>query len=284
MGRIPYIDVPQHALQLVRPRHREIMRRLVCGQTQRDIAREMGLGEARLSIIVNSPLFKVELRKMERDVRAKAVDSIGDVASRIAKLQKPALDVLEKIVIDDKGVAPLRLKRDAAMDILELAGTKRHKNEEGMNDFAQFVSEAFAEAKARAFDRLNSQLEDEIGDGGRDISGEILPLDEAEDLELAAFTEAEAKVLESAEGCEGEKEVESAGMHLLEAGGNGGGNGNGNGNGSGSHSPSPSSLSTSTPQVETKATPDPQAEIARLFQEVIAREGLNKNTIRKILT
>jgi hypothetical protein len=200
MGRIPYLETPQQALQLIRPRHREIMRRLVCGQTQRDIASELGLTESRLSIIVNSPLFKVELAKMERDVRTKAVENIGDVGARVAKLQSPAIDVLETIVKEKAGKIPYTLKRAAAMDILELAGTKKNKNDDGMNDFAQFISEAFAEAKARAFDRLNRDLEEEStqkriteGTGVDDFSSGALPLDEAEDLALASFTDIEAK-------------------------------------------------------------------------------------------
>lgn len=206
MGRIPTLEEPKAALGLVRPRHREIMRRLVCGQTQREIARELGLNEGRLSIIVNSPLFKAELSKMERDVRQRAVENIGDVTTRIAKLQTPALDVLEEIVTDKEKKIPYSTKRNAAMDILELAGVKKDKNEDGMSDFAQFITEAFNEAKARAFDRLNKELEvetqrnsltrgsdtEEADTFAVDITEDVkeveVSADDAEDDALASFS------------------------------------------------------------------------------------------------
>ena len=46
------------------PRHREIMIRLINGQKGRMIAEDMGMTEGRLSVIRNSPLFQLELRKM----------------------------------------------------------------------------------------------------------------------------------------------------------------------------------------------------------------------------
>ncbi len=226
MGRIPYLETPQNALQLIRPRHREIMRRLVCGQTQREIAEELSLNEGRLSIIINSPLFKVELKKMEKDVRARAVANIGDVSARVAKMQGPALDVLEKIITNktEKEV-PYSLKRAAAMDVLELAGAKKNKNEDGMNDFAQFISEAYAEAKQRALNRLDHQLEAAVEPtqdenfSAMDMAGDTLPLDEAEDVALA-----NAKVVHALTSEEEKAEQEAEPIHE-------GGNGNGNGNG-----------------------------------------------------
>jgi len=150
------------SVKLVRPRHREIMRRICCGQTLREIAEDLNLSESRLYIITHSPLFKIELKKMERDIQAKAIDSIGDVSVRIAKLQSPAIDVLEEIVVNPrKKEIPLKLRKDAAMDVLNMAGAKRKTNDDGMSDFAQFVSDAFNAAKDRALDRLDRQLEEE---------------------------------------------------------------------------------------------------------------------------
>jgi hypothetical protein len=205
MGRIPYLETPQAALQMIRPKHKEIIRRLVCGQTQREIARDLNLNEGRLSIICNSPLFKIELGKMERDVRTKAIDSVGDVTARIAKLQGPALDVLEDIVInpENKDIG-LGLRQKTAVTVLEMAGAKKNKNEDGMSDFAQFISEAYNQAKQRALDKLDQGLsssesgngdsdqlllEDNLGlnAGAIDISGEVLNIDDADDAALIAY-------------------------------------------------------------------------------------------------
>ena len=53
-------------LKKIHPRHIEIMRRLCLGESQRDVARGLDITEGRLSIIVNSPLFQLELRKMQK--------------------------------------------------------------------------------------------------------------------------------------------------------------------------------------------------------------------------
>jgi len=55
--------VQQWQLKRMRPRHYEILIRLLNGRSQRKIARELGLGEQRLSVIINSPVFQEELRK-----------------------------------------------------------------------------------------------------------------------------------------------------------------------------------------------------------------------------
>ena len=167
MASIPYIDTPSTALQKIRPRHREIMRRLVCGQTQREISRDLCLNEGRLSIIVNSPLFQTELRKMEKEVRERVVDSIGDVSARIAELQTPALDVLEHIVINpDQADISLNLRQKTAVSLLELGGIKKKdKNDDGMSDFAQFITEAYREAKTRALGTIDQTIEAEMLEG-----------------------------------------------------------------------------------------------------------------------
>jgi FixJ family two-component response regulator len=50
----------------LKARHYEILARLVKGESQRQIAKEMDIGEPRLSVIVNSPVFQDELNKRLR--------------------------------------------------------------------------------------------------------------------------------------------------------------------------------------------------------------------------
>jgi translation initiation factor 1 (eIF-1/SUI1) len=201
MKRIPYIEIPQAALRLIRPRHREIMRRKICGQINREIAAEMCLSEHTVSIICAAPLFVIELRKMEKEVRAKAIEKASDISERIIKLQGPALSVLENIIQSKE--ATERLKRDAANDILGLGGIKKGKqNEDGMSDFAQFISDAYIEAKATALSRLNQDSEmpgdraliatvdieaTDITEAIDGTSGQALSVEDAEDVALTSF-------------------------------------------------------------------------------------------------
>jgi hypothetical protein len=56
--------VSSNLIQKLTPRHREMMIRFINGQKARTIAEDMGITEGRLSIIKNSPLFQLELRRM----------------------------------------------------------------------------------------------------------------------------------------------------------------------------------------------------------------------------
>ena len=145
MGRIAR-KIPFQPLLQVGSRHREIMRRLISGQSQVTISRELNITQSRLSIICNSPLFKRELANLEGKVENKFVEQRGNVETRVSNLQHKALDILEDIVSKDvigDSKVPLRLKKDAACDILDLGDLKKKDHNDGLNDFAKFVTDAF---------------------------------------------------------------------------------------------------------------------------------------------
>ena len=132
---------PQQPLINFTPRHMDIIRRLVTGQTQREIAAEMGYTESRLSIIVNSPLFQHKLKEYQKQIADKLADNIGNIDNRVRLLQPKALDTLEEL-LEKKGND--RLRRDCAKDLLDIGGNLgKKRDEEGMNDFARIISDAF---------------------------------------------------------------------------------------------------------------------------------------------
>lgn len=106
-------------IKRILPRHVEIMNRLILGQRQVEIARDLEMTESRLSIIVNSPLFQLELKKKQLR-RAEQLldleDSILKGANLGAKFHK---DILE----DDKNIYPLEIKSRSAT-ILTQIGSK----------------------------------------------------------------------------------------------------------------------------------------------------------------
>ncbi len=85
--------MPQHVQHLL-PRHNEIMRRLVMGETQRNISVAMGITEARLSVIVNSPLFQLELRKMQR----RQEDKVAHIHEKIIEGAEKAIDFHNQVI------------------------------------------------------------------------------------------------------------------------------------------------------------------------------------------
>jgi len=118
VGRIPEGEsqsVTKYGLGYIRPYHREIARRLVLGEIQADIARSLGMSESRMSIIVNSPLFKLELQRLavSRD------EGVANVQQTLQAISPLALEVIERTMYSSKSET---LKFAAAQDVLDRAG------------------------------------------------------------------------------------------------------------------------------------------------------------------
>jgi hypothetical protein len=127
MGQIASImseSVSKYGLKFIRPYHREIARRLVLGESQSDICRDLGMSTSRMSIIVNSPLFKIELRKLEeaRD------NGVVDISHQLKEMAPGALEIIERTMFQSKG----KLRFMAAQDILDRAGVTK-KTEIGVH-------------------------------------------------------------------------------------------------------------------------------------------------------
>jgi hypothetical protein len=153
MGRHPTGKIPSQPLGIIMSKHREIMRRLVAGESQHRIAAEIGMTECRLSIICNSPLFKRELAALEEEVKSRYITTTADIQGRINKLQPRAVDILDQILnkteVDGRAVT-LPLKRDVALDVLELAGSGKKKNAtvaDAMGDVVKIIADGFKLAK-----------------------------------------------------------------------------------------------------------------------------------------
>lgn len=87
--------VSSNLIQKLTPRHREMMIRFINGQKARTIAEDMGITEGRLSIIKNSPLFQLELRRMMSKREEKLFDiqeNFLDAADLGVKFHKEVLE------------------------------------------------------------------------------------------------------------------------------------------------------------------------------------------------
>jgi hypothetical protein len=118
MGRVPLEcspSVAKYGVAHIRPYHREIARRLVLGQKESEIRMYMGLSESRFSIIINSPLFKYEVARLE----AYRDEGVGDVMQTLREVSPLALEVIERTMY---GAKSERLRYDAACTIMDRAG------------------------------------------------------------------------------------------------------------------------------------------------------------------
>ncbi len=102
-------------LKYIRPHHREIARRLVMCQSLAEIGGALGISPTRVSGITKSPLFKLELKKLE-EIRDKGVT---DVRDSFAEASPGAVDIIERLMYNGS-TESLRLK--AAETILDRAG------------------------------------------------------------------------------------------------------------------------------------------------------------------
>jgi hypothetical protein len=98
--------------QRLNSRHREIMRRILEGSNETQIAEQMGLSRVAVCLVVTSPLFRAELEKME----AERDDA---VISRAEALSNEALDTLKNQMRSAKSES---IRNRAANDILDRAG------------------------------------------------------------------------------------------------------------------------------------------------------------------
>lgn len=116
MGRVPGKEISQPLTHLWE-RHKEILRRLVAGDRQVDIARDMQMTQSRMSIICNSPAFKTQLERLSLGADNNALD----VQDRVTALSSDAMSVLEDVLQNGEGI-PKKLQVDVARDIMDRAG------------------------------------------------------------------------------------------------------------------------------------------------------------------
>lgn len=198
MGRHASGKPPAQQLREVKSKHREIMRRQLAGESQRRISKELDISETRLSIVVNSPLYKKEYGKLEAEVKGRFVEVQANVQERVTKLQPKAIDVLEGILtqrkVDDILVS-LPLKKDVALEVLELGGNRKRTGTgsgDAMSDVVKLISESFALArenmKAAREDAKNDSIDN---DNEREIEHGIIIDTSADDVTIDIDTENE---------------------------------------------------------------------------------------------
>lgn len=152
MGRHPTGKTPAQALQIITGRHREIIRRKIAGQSQREIAIAMNMSEARLSVICNSPLFLKVYKEMEGKVEERYVVQQADITGKVNELQPVAMGVLENILknkeVDGMKVS-LTLKKETALNVLDLGGNTGKSKEKGsaLDDVIEVIKGSFSLAK-----------------------------------------------------------------------------------------------------------------------------------------
>lgn len=139
------------------PRYRDLMRRLVCGQSRRQIEREMRMSSGNYTVIIGSPMFKAELAKMEEELNKQVLDKLStskveDVVDRKLKGASPeAADVNIALLRSSSE----KTRQRSSFDILDRTG---HKPKE------HYVAEGSIEITGEVVDDIKKALKD-MGEG-----------------------------------------------------------------------------------------------------------------------
>ena len=149
MGRVPGKEIAQPLTHLWE-RHKEIMRRLVAGDRQVDIARDMEMTQSRMSIICNSPAFKTQLERLSLGADNNALD----VQDRVTALSSDAMSVLEDVLQNGENL-PKKLQVEVAKDIMDRAGHGAVKKTATIT--ATLGADDIAEMRKRSEKTINAQ-------------------------------------------------------------------------------------------------------------------------------
>ena len=108
------------------PKYRDLMRRLICGQSRRQIEQEMGMSSGNYTVIIGSPLFKAELVKMEKELNKQVLDKlstskVNDVVD--IKLQGASIEAADKNIQLMRSGSE-RVSQKSVFDILDRTGHK----------------------------------------------------------------------------------------------------------------------------------------------------------------
>jgi len=133
--------------------HHEIVRRLLLGQKNSDIAKDLGVSQSMISYVRNSSVVKEKLEIMKG---ARDADTI-DLARRIRKNAPTALKLLEDVIdgevqtaIGEKMEVPLGMRVKEAGSMLSRAGYGPITNLKGQFAHGHFTKEDIDEIKGRA--------------------------------------------------------------------------------------------------------------------------------------
>jgi predicted transcriptional regulator len=113
MGRLPTGD-RKYEITHIWDRHKEIMRLLVAGLSQVDIAKTLGVTPVMVSYTANSAICRRQMALMHAAADLDAVD----VAKRIQEIAPVALDTLEKLLCEGNETTQFKV----ATDLLDRAG------------------------------------------------------------------------------------------------------------------------------------------------------------------
>lgn len=107
-------------LDEIKARHLEILRRRICGETNVQIARDLGVSPSQVYQVVNSPLFKHEMANVQKRIMTRTID----LQERVNRMAQYALKTQFTLMLTSPND---RIKLDASERIWEKSDWAKSK-------------------------------------------------------------------------------------------------------------------------------------------------------------
>ena len=102
-------------LRKLSARHKQAARLLVSGYSQREVSERIGMSEAHLSVVVSSPPFQEEVKRLEGELNQCVIKAQNILIEAAPDAAQVKVDIM-------KNSESERLKSDVASDILKGVG------------------------------------------------------------------------------------------------------------------------------------------------------------------
>lgn len=131
--------------------HHEVMRRILLGQKNTEIAKATGLTAATISYIRNSPVIQEQLQILEGARDAKTVDLASEIRAFAPVAHRLLTDIINGEGTMLKGEKPsLRQRAREANNLMDRAGYSAVRNVQGQFLHGHFTADEIEEIKQRA--------------------------------------------------------------------------------------------------------------------------------------
>jgi len=151
-------------LQRISARHRDIMRRMIVGQTAKEISEELGISQSRISVLLDDALFQSTLEELQARVESEFITTRASAMQVLEATAPMAAMACHEVVtsgtLDGQPVsAPLRLK--SAWDVLDRTGNKAAERRlVGTVDLGDLIADAYQKKHGKAYEKAHAERDD----------------------------------------------------------------------------------------------------------------------------
>ena len=143
-------DREDKELQSLRPHHRAMARAIACGITPTELANRFGFTVPGVTYIINSPLFRAEVRRIE----LASEEDVVDIREELKKLSQIAVEVISEELYNP---SPSARRTETAFKVIDIQGDGPAKTQINIINFTPRPGDDPEQAKINA-DEARKQI------------------------------------------------------------------------------------------------------------------------------